>query len=383
MNNKVKYVSWVKLTDKYARDYFIDHLLENGVEVEFWDVVALVREPHNEIGELDTNYLRVLQSDYEFENLVQRHENLDAVYVMLITINWNVRFLFQILSKYKCKTAFLAWGANPAIAVSRSQSIVTKLIKEPMGFFRKLFGMGCFSLYKLLGLIKPYNLTFIAGSVLNKGKHFSKKYIQLNSPDYEHFMRSKESADSFCREKYVVFLDINMAYNSDLGREGLKTVDPHNYYLSLNRFFTLVEEQHRVKVVIAAHPKTNPNLNVFDGREVYRLSTAEIVKDAEFVITHHSTSLNYAVLNIKPCIFIYTNEMEELYPNCRVRSIKLFADYLDAPVCNIDNLSPLDKIVIKQPNRLLYDNYRYQFVTSKETENQSSKDIFLREINNN
>ena len=381
MSKKVIYVSWVKLTDKYARDYFVDHLIESGVEVEFWDVVALTRELHNETGELDVNYLRVLQSYHEFEKLVQRHENIDAVYVMLVTVNWNLRYLFQILSKYKCKTAFLAWGAMPETTVPRSQRAVTKLIKEPIVFFRKLFGMSCFSFYKQLGLIRPYDLYFIAGSLLTEGKQFSKKNIQINSPDYEHFMRSKESTDSFCREKYVVFLDLNMAYNSDLAMDGLKTVNPHNYYQSLNRFFTLIEEQHGVKVVIAAHPKTDPNLNVFDGRKVYRLSTAEIVKDAEFVITHHSTSLNYAVLNIKPCVFIYTNEMEELYPNCRVRAIKLFADYLDAPVYNIDTLSSSDKIVIKEPNRLLYDNYKYQFVTSKETENRSSNDIFLREVN--
>ena len=38
---------------------------------------------------------------------------------------------------------------------------------------------------------------------------------------------------------------------------------------------------------------------------------------------------------------------------------------------------------MKQPNRIRYDDYKYSFVTSKESENSSSKDIFLQEINQN
>ena len=62
MSKKVIYVSWTKLTDKYARDWYINHLIQNGIEVEYWDVTTLTREQHNEVGELDVNYLRVLNS---------------------------------------------------------------------------------------------------------------------------------------------------------------------------------------------------------------------------------------------------------------------------------------------------------------------------------
>jgi hypothetical protein len=383
VSKKVIYVSWVKLTDKYARDYFLDHLIQNGVEVEFWDIVALTREPHNEVGELDVNYLRVLQSYRDFENLVKRKENIYAVYVMLITLDWNVRLVYQLLSKYRCKTVFLSWGMMPATAGPILRRAVTKLIKEPFDFFRLLIDTVCLISYKKLGLIKPFDLVFTVGSVLSECDQFAKKTIKLNLIDYEHYIHSKESDNSFAHEKYAVFLDINLPYQSDFGLSDKKAVNPHDYYRSLNRFFTLLEEQYGVKIIIAAHPKTNPNTIVFGGREIYRLCTAEVVKDAEFVITHHSTALSYAVLNIKPCMFIYTNEMEVLYSNDRVRQIKLFASYLDASVYNIDKLKTRDKIFMKQPNQIRYDDYKYSFVTSKESENSSSKDIFLKEVNQN
>ena len=381
MNKKVIYVSWAKLTDKYARDYFIDHLIANGVEVEFWDVVAFMREPHNEIGELDVDYLRVLQSYGEFENLVKLNENNDTVYVLMINLCWEVRSVYQLLSKYRCKTAFLSWGAMPAATEPILQRAATKLIKEPSRFFNILVKKFFLLSYLQLGLIKPFDVVFTAGSLLGEEDLPSKKKIKFNSFDYAHYLHALEIDNSFSCEKYAVFLDLNMPYHSDLAREGLKTVNPHDYYQSLNRFFALLEEQYEVKIIIAAHPKTNPNTSAFGDRKVYRLNTAEIVKDAEFVITHHSTALSYAVLNIKPCIFIYTNEMEELYSNSRIKEIKSFADYLDAPVYNIDKLNSPDRIVIKQPNRLRYNDYKYSFVTSKETETAKSEDIFLQEIN--
>ena len=383
MTKKVIYISWSKLTDRIARDYFVDHLIGNGVEVEFWDIGVFTREPHNEFGELDVNYLRVLQSYSEYENLVKRKENIDAIYVPLISLHWNVRRVFRILSKYKCKLILVSWGMSPIATAPMWQRAAIKLAKEPMRFFQMLFEIFCLYNYRKLGLIKPFDVVFTAGSVLGQGTQFAKKNISLNSCDHEHYIRSKESDNSFDREKHAVFLDINLPFQSDFSLTNTKTVNPHDYYGSLERFFTLLEEQYKVKIIIAAHPKTNPNTRVFGKRKIHRLKTAEIVKDAEFVITHHSTSLNYAVFNSKACIFIYTNEMEELYPNGRVRAIKSLASYLDASVYNIDQLPFTDKIVIKQPNQKRYDDFKYSYLISKETESLSSKDIFLREINKN
>ena len=380
MSKKVIYISWVKLTDKYADDYFIQHLIRSGVEVEYWDIVAFTREQHSEVGELDVNYLRVLKSFGEFENLLKLNQNQNVTYVTLMMFQWEVRSIYRLLSKYKCKMVFISWGGMPGTTGTVLHRAVIKLLKRPLHFFRIIFDIFFTTSYKRLGLIQPYDLVFTAGSVSNTSNHFAKKTISLNSPDYEKYMRLKSSKKAFCNTKYAVFLELNMPYHSDLALDGLKTVVPSDYYRSLNRFFSIIEEQQGVKIVIAAHPKTDLNLDVFEGREVYRLITAEIVKDAKFVITHHSTALNYAVLNMKPCIFIYTNEMEDLYANSRVKEIKLLANFIDAPVYNIDKFKQADKLNIKKPNLARYDDYKYSFLTSKEVENLSSGDIFLKEI---
>ena len=192
-------------------------------------------------------------------------------------------------------------------------------------------------------------------------------------------MRLKSNDKPFCNTKYAVFLDLNMPYHSDLALDGLKTVVPSDYYRSLNRFFSIIEEQQGIKIVIVAHPKTNLNLDVFEGREVYRLITAEIVKDAKFVITHHSTSLNYAVLNMKVFLFIQM-KWKICMQTVGSKEIKSLANFIDAPVYNIDKFKPVDKLSVNKPNLARYDEYKYSFLTSKEVENLSSSDIFLKEI---
>lgn len=369
------------MTDRIARDYFINHLIENKVEVEFWDIVAFTRETHNEFGELDVNYLRVLKSYDEFKNLVKRKENINATYVTLISLHWRPRLVFQILSKYKCKKVFVSWGLTPIAPAPLLQRAATKLIKQPMDFFRILFEVSCLYAYKKLGLIKPFDTVFTAGSVLSQDAQFAKKNITLNSCDYDNYIYAKKFRNSFVPKKYAVFLDINLPFQSDFGLTNAKTVNPNDYYRSLDQFFTLLEEQYEVKIIIAAHPKTNPSTTMFGNRKIYRLITAEMVKDADFVVTHHSTSLNYAVLNVKPLVFIYTNEMEKLYSNGRVRAVKALASYLDASVYNVDKLPPDNKILIKKPNQMRYDDFKYSYLTSKVSENSASKDIFLREIN--
>ncbi|MDC3200273.1 hypothetical protein OAT92_06680 [Porticoccaceae bacterium] len=380
MSKKVIYVSWTRLTDRYARDWYINHLIQSGIEVEYWDVVAFTREQHDEFGELDVNYLRVVQSLREFESLVQLKENTDAVYVMLMTLTWQSRLPYQLLTKYNRKMAFIIWGSMPNLPDSILRRAVSKIITSPSEFFRHAFELVGLIVLKKIKLIKPFDTVFSAGSAISISDHFAKKVVPFHLVDYDHYMRVKEDAKRLVKGKYAVFLDLNLPYQSDFSLTGLQTVKPHDYYQSLNKFFGLLAQQYDVKIVIAAHPKTSTDSKVFGELEIYRLSTAELVKDAEFVITHHSTSLSYAVLNTKPCVFIYTNEMDELYPNCRVASIKLYASYLDAPVYNIDQISEGSEVLVGAPKVIRYDDYKFRYLISKESDNKLSQDIFLKEI---
>lgn len=381
MSKKVVYVSWVRLTDKYARDWYIDHLIKNGIEVEYWDIVALTREYHNEVGELYPNYLRILQSYAEFEKLVQLNENSDAIYVMLINPSWRTRLPFKILSKYNRRMAYINWGSMPLSSVPKLKKALSTLIGSPYKFFELLFGMVAWEVYKNLRLVKPFDVVFSAGSGIAKSDQFAKEVVNFNLCDYDNYLRAKVSKKPLVKGKYAVFLDINLPFQSDLAVVGLQALSAKIYYQSLNRFFALLEQKYNLKIVIAAHPKSMLDKTLFGSRENYRLCTAELVKDADFVVAHHSTALSYAVLNLKPCFFIYTDEMSLLYQDTIVRWLYSLASFLDSPIYNIDKIINDQDITLREPNINRYDDFKYSYLTSQESEGQLSKNIFLKKIN--
>ena len=381
MKRKLIYLSFIRLTDKVSRDWYIDYAIEKGAVVEYWDIVSLVREEHEEKGALDVDYLHYLKTYQEFEALVRQPENQDAVYVMLITYSGRFSRPFRLLSKYNCKTVYLNWGAMPIIApASRWQRISRRFFANPVDFVKTVIDVISGIAYRKLNVVKRFDIVFAAGSALTSFDQYAKRVIPFNLCDFDHYNRVKLTKEGTVLGKYAVFLDVNLPYQSDLGICGLPAVEPISYFKSLNRFFDLLEITYGIKVVIANHPKASYTGKEFQQRESYRLLTAELVKDAEFVITHTSTALSYAILSYKPTLFIYTDEMLSIYKKTVIPQIESLASYFNASVYNVVHVTDGSQVDILRPDRQRYDAYKYSYLTSHESENNTSAEIFWREI---
>jgi len=382
MSKKLIYISFIKLTDKVARDWYIDHCIAKGALVEYWDIVSLVREEHDENYELNADYLRNIKNYKEFEALVCQPENKDAVYVMLISYSGRFSKPYRLLSKYSCKMVFLNWGAMPTTSSApKWQKIIYRLFNNPFGTVKTVADVILGNVYRKLNVVNRFDIVFAAGHALTSVDQYAKKVVHFNLCDFDHYTRVNLIDERLVKEKYAVFLDINLPFQSDLAISGLPAVNAISYFKSLNRFFDLLKEKNGIKVLIAAHPKANYIGNEFKERKMYRMLTAKLVKDAEYVITHTSTALSYAVLNLKSVLFIYTDEMMDIYKNTVVREIKSLASYLNTSVYNVDQITDASQIKILPPNFECYDAYKYCYLTSLKSENFSSAEIFWREIN--
>lgn len=381
MTEKVIYVSFVRLTDKMSRDWYIDFLIGKGVKVEYWDIVALVRDEYNEANAKETDYLRIIRTYDQLEAMLRLPENKNAYYVMLASyLDAGIR-LFRMLSKYNCRMLVLDWGAMPDRDMQRLRRpslSISGLLRLAKRIYYRVKGIA----YRKLSLVKPFDIAFVAGRALMTENYYANRVVPINLADYDHYKKAKAEGGRLVAGRYAVFLDVYLPYHADSEFAGGQTVNPQAYYAALNRFFGLLEVKFGVKVVIAAHPKANYSEEQFQGREIYHLRTPELVRDAEFVIAHHSTSLCYAVLNNKPLLFIYTNEMASLC-NTIVSYLYGFAKYLDAPIFNLDEIAESNQIVIKEVNPGCYENYKYDFLTSHESEHETTQEIFWREINLN
>lgn len=380
--NKIIFISFSHLTDKYVRDFYIDYLLSKGAVVEFWDIVTLVREEYAEAGMQTPDYLHVIMTWGELEAKLILPENDKAYYVMIVAFSGRFMKMFRLLSKYNCQMIYFDLGFMPVIGTFKP--LISKIFNHlchPWRLVKMMFNQIKVSLYKRIGLIKPFSIVFSVGD-LQKGKCFyTKKIVPINMWDYEHYRNALAEKKRIVKCRYAVYLDVNLPYHNDLDIAGLKKLDDHSFYRSLNKFFDLLEKEQGLRVVIAAHPTANYSGETFLGREISRLKTAELVRDAEYVISMHSTSTGYAVLNEKPIIFIYTNEMLALYEESIMSTIKAFSSYLDSPIYNIDKIVHGSQIVIKNINKECYGRYKYSFLTSHESEHSTTPEILWREIN--
>ena len=303
MTFKIIYVSFSKLTAKIERDWFIDFCIKNGVNVEFWDISSLMRPGYDEAHQISPPYLRQVQNFRIFEELIALPENSEALYVMLLSYSAKFNAPFRLLSKNNSKMVFINWGYMPTTtaAIPGWKSRFTRLIASPLRFLSSVPEIALGKLYRHLGLIKKFDLVFAAGNVLMESDLYTKQVIPINLCDYDQYQLEVSNGTRVAlTERYAVFLDTNLPYQSDLALCGLGVIDGPSYFRSLNLFFDRLEAHYNLKVVIALHPKSGYGSEVFGGREVYGLKTANLVRHAEFAITHTSTAISYAVLNNKP-----------------------------------------------------------------------------------
>jgi hypothetical protein len=380
MTRKVIYVSFGRLTDKMARDWYIDFLIAKGVQVEYWDIVALVREDHEEYGALQADCLRVFRTVRELEAALRLAENRAALYVMLVSYSGLLVSIFELLSREGCRMLNFAWGALPHEAGTSWRRLLA-WTSRPRHVAQQLVNRSRAAALRKLRLVAPFAITFAAGAASIAGSTHTRRVVPVNYFDYDLYVKAKSAPTGRpVAGAYVVFLDGNLPYHSDFGFCGYPQVDAARYYRSLNRFFDLLERAYGCSVVIAAHPRADYDETTFEGRLTHRLVTAELVRDAEFVLTHCSTAMSYAVLNAKPLLFINTEEMTAIYRHSLMRHMHCFARCLDAPLVNIDAVRDAGDLAIRPVNAGRYERYKYQFLTSPQSEHTTTQEIFWREL---
>lgn len=381
MKRKVIYISHARLSAKLARDYYyIDHLIAKGVAVEYWDVVSLVREEFVEPTAKSTDYLHTIRTYSELETMLRLPENRAAVYVMAVNYFGDSAKIFRLMNKHDCTMVKIEWCH---VSVGRKQNWrkIASVFSNPSWVAKKVLSNIKAITYRKLKLVKPFDIAFAAGQELITKNLYANKVVPINAPDYDQYRKTESKIERFVDGRYAVFLDEFLPQHSDYQMYGLQPPSPTDYYASIDRFFHLLETNHGFKVIIAAHPKAHYSTNPFHSREIHYGRTNELVGNAEFVITHHSASIFYAVLYAKPIIFIYTDEMASLYKNTLLADAYSLAERLDAAIYNIDKITQGSQILIKNVNLIHYETYKYNFITTRESEHTTTQEIFWREIN--
>jgi len=296
---------------------------------------------------------------------------------MAISYFYNSISVYYTLTKYSKFLVFFNWGYLPSpsseSSIIKRISNLYKILPNSKTFVEKFIKITIAKIIRAV-LIKKYDLSFNAGSEAKKYS-YAKKNFAIHLCDYDDFLESKNSK----KKNFTVFLDIDLPNSIDTKILGLKKYESNYYYSSLNEFFDKFEKKFQTKIIIAGHPNTKKKHKFYYKRKVFYNKTAELVKSCKYVISHHSTSVSYAVLNYKPIIFIYNNQMKGTYEK---KEIENFSKSLNRgnPLL-IEDFNKEKMIRIKKINKKAYDDYKYRYIVSESVKNKISFKIIEEKIN--
>jgi hypothetical protein len=221
------------------------------------------------------------------------------------------------------------------------------LLKKPIIFADTLKQFLKNSFVKILAKKYYPDYLVIGGSVLMAAVNKKEtSIIQAHNFDYDFFLKEKnikQNKDS----NFLVFLDEDGPYHSDYIHLGIKPyVTTKNYYPVVDLGLDVIAKSLKLNIKIAAHPRSNyENKEIKYRHPILENKTFELIRDADVVVGHSSTALQWAVMMYKPIILLTTNEIQNaFYAKPYLKLINGFASELGKKIINLDNLFKIKNI---------------------------------------
>lgn len=381
--NKVVYVRYFPLTKAIYTDLYFKELIQNNIQVEYLDVTSLFYPDRVPTDSFDFEGTVKIDSYKQLETYLKEQYNNSTLYISIMTFEWRVFRLFRLFTKFNLNLGVFARGVFPNSAESNKKLKITRVVKA-ISFDRvKTFCANKItSLAKKNGFIKPYDCIFKAGKYgyfgLGIGSEIDiqkAKIIEVNTVDYDQFLLHKK-LPRISEEGYIVFLDQYLPYHPDTSYFKIKTVKPEPYFKEVNGFFDRLELATGKKVIIAAHPKAEhyKEFNPYNNRPIFFNQSNDLVKDASLVMTHASTAVCFPISYKKKIVLLVSDYLNEVLPQFLLVA-KSIENACDATIVKMDNEEEI--YITEKINSEKYSEFKYNYLTSKESENQLSKDIFV------
>ncbi len=362
-------------------NYFVEDFVRDNFDVFYWEVKDVFAYSKKAKYNFSLGEERVLTfSNFkELLDSIKKFNTSETVFIIELPFNWETVVLYKILAKIKANYIKLDYYSNPISSLDAFPPISERI--RNFSFNNILSKLA--NRYILNRFYAKYNspaLQFISGSSKpsNSGET---KFISLDYFDVVNF-NSAGNNDRIVKEKYVVFLDNMLLNHPDikLWRYDKETISGQYYYSKVNDFFDFIESTTTFKVVIASHPKANYQ-NEFFERKCIKGRTMELVKDCEFVITHGSLSISYALLYRKPLLYFY---MGKSFRKNAVLSYILHRIFkakqvLDSQIIDIEE-EYKENNIDQSVNVKKYESFLNTFYRKEQLDDRSNYSIIREEI---
>jgi hypothetical protein len=377
---KIVFIFFQPPTLFHEQNYYFKELIKVNFEIEVWDITNIIFREMSLPDEIDRYYIKKLHSKNEFKECFSKTDINDTIFISCMSYNYDSLWIYKLFSKHKYllysfeRANFSAPTKTILYSISRINNLISN--HNIIQYLKRIY----VHLLRKIKFIRRYDNVFATGAHASQALNNSHNVIPINNFDYDRYLTIPDSPSSIGDSRYCVFLDDGITSSPDLKILNIKPIDSSLYFEKINDYINDIEQKNQLKVVVALHPKTVESEHLFKNRLCIKYKTGQLIKDSEFVITHTSSSVSYAVLFKKPILFIFTDEIKKTYYYNLYASILALASELGYKSINIDNYDKNNIIIVPSINHKKYEQYKYTYLTSKDTENQLSKDIVINHL---
>jgi hypothetical protein len=379
------------LDDRNYERFGIEYLMNNGWKVEIWDLTPLlypkVWENFFQQGKKLKNtacYNQINSSKELFQRANNAEPGIFIDYIEICEYNYLKTKLILLNRRFLSLT--LRMGAMP-LPIPHNESRfdrIIRLVKKNVNkeenlasTFNRLFLKMYFQ--PSLSHYRKQFYRVVSGNVTYKEALNSipeDQIIKAHNYDYDKYLLA-DTIDQFADEKYILFIDEDMAYHSDFIYQNVSSpVKPEVYFPTMRNALGYIADQLECSIKIATHPRSNytgERSDAYGNIPIYHGITAELIKSAYLVIGHTSTSLQLAVLYKKPILFVTTNEIQN-------SGYQLFIDeyarVLHRNIVNLDTtLTGTDWSQYLQVSNKIYESYFFNYIKFANTDEKYSLEI--------
>ena len=356
----------------------LSSLTQPDVRIEFWNVSNITFDDNIPYREAPSHIVYKKIVDFnDFDKSIVENNNKDTIYLPYFQYEKRTFWVYRTLSKHNCLLLCTIVGRQPTVHnINLSKSTFNyKRLRNSLIHRFLLF-------IKSTPLIHKSDYCFISGKPeIDAGRVVGKntKFYPFNTFDYQDSLVIDKNVLFKDKQKMAVFIDQYIPFHPDRLNAGYD-VSADQYFDELNKAFDLIEMKYNCKVVIAAHPAAMEyrNKNYFHNREIFYGKTKDLVYNSDIVIAHQSTGMSFAIIYEKPIIIIINKQFHNLHigQSCLYKQRVLNTNYID--FCSGKNDLP----EILRIDTKCYKDYKYEYLTSIESEGKSNTELLLNLLKN-
>lgn len=374
---KIKKVVFIFEFPFCARDYErfgVEVLKGNGLDVEVWDLSPILhREAMRQVRVPDPAPADSYISFSAYADLRPRIAGLDDSCFIICLAHYMMSSyqLYKLISMRGLKYCVGFAASYPLDGVNLKREITLKTAWDKI--MAKLKNRTPAAMINRIFLSIPFGMLGIRAADMilaasGEKAYFSSYPIDAGTEvlwahyfDYDIYL-DKSGEGKPAEDGTAVFLDSYLPFHPEfIFSKKPHPISPERYYPDICKFFDYIEDVLSLKVVIAAHPRSNyeGRDDYFGSRLVLRGQTPALVKRARLVLAHSSYALNFAALFKKPVIFLTTDELNSSVIGTET---DIMAELFGKRVINLSRSMAFDPEEELKIDAQKYERYKHRYI---------------------